>query len=50
MYFSGFLNERLIFYDFFCEGPSALHKYVLTAVRGLITVIVSSWDGQEIEV
>ena len=33
-YFSGFLNERLIFYELFCEGPSALRKYALTAVRG----------------
>ena len=24
----GFLNERLIFYELFCEGPSALRKYV----------------------
>ena len=32
VYFSGFLNERLIFYELFCEGPSALRKYALTAV------------------
>ena len=31
---SGFLNEQLIFYEMFCEGP-ALRKYALTAVRGL---------------
>ena len=35
MYFSGFLNERLIFYELFCEGSSALHKYALKAMRGL---------------
>ena len=35
VYLSGFLNERLIFYELFCEGPSALRKYALTAVRGL---------------
>ena len=33
--FGGFLNERLIFFLFFCKGPSDLRKYVLTAVRGL---------------
>ena len=35
MYFSGFLNERLIFYELFCEEPSALLKYALMVVRGL---------------
>ena len=35
VYFSGFLNEWLIFNELFCEGPSALRKYALTAVRGL---------------
>ena len=25
----------MIFYEFFCKGPSALHKYALTAVRWL---------------
>ena len=27
----------VFFYELFCEGPSALRKYVLTAVRGLMT-------------
>ena len=27
--------ERMVFYELFCEGPSALRKYALTAVRGL---------------
>ena len=36
----GFLNERLIFYDLFCEGPSALRKYALTAVRELMFVAI----------
>ena len=40
MYFSGFLNEWLIFYELFCEGPSALRKYALTAVRGLRRVVM----------
>ena len=35
VYFSEFFYERLIFYELFCEGPSALRKYALTAVRGL---------------
>ena len=35
MFFSGVLNERLIFSELFCEGPSALCKYALTVVRGL---------------
>ena len=35
VYFSGFLNECLIFYELFCEEPSALRKYALTVVRGL---------------
>ena len=35
VYFWGFLKEWLIFYELFCEGPSALLKYALTAVRGL---------------
>ena len=35
VYFWGFMNERVIFYELFCEGPSALRKYALTAVRGL---------------
>ena len=41
MYLSGFLNERLIFYELFCQGPSALHKYALMAVRGLIATLKS---------
>ena len=31
----GFLNERLIFYDLFCEGPSDLRIYASTVVRRL---------------
>ena len=30
----------VVFYDFFCEGPYALRKYALTAVRGLSAVSV----------
>ena len=33
--FSGVLKVRLIFKELFCEGPSVLRKYALTAVRGL---------------
>ena len=29
LHFSGFLNKWLIFYELFCEGPSALRKYAL---------------------
>ena len=36
VYFSGFFKELLIFYELFCEGPSALREYALTVVRGLI--------------
>ena len=35
VHFWGFLKEQLIFYELFCEGPSALRKYALTAERGL---------------
>ena len=35
VYFLGFFNERLIFYKLFSEGPLALCKYGLMAVRGL---------------
>ena len=35
LYFSGFLYERLIFYELFCEGTSHLRIYALTTVRGL---------------
>ena len=38
MYFSGFFSERLIFYELFCEGHSALRKYALAAVRGLMSI------------
>ena len=31
-----------LFYDiFFCQGPSALRKYALTAVRGLMAPVLS---------
>ena len=40
MYFLGFLKERLIFYELFCEGPSALLKYAFTAVRGSVIMSV----------
>ena len=33
--FSGFLCERLIFYELFCEGPSDLWIYALMTVIGL---------------
>ena len=33
LYFSKNFNERLIFYELFCKGPSALRKYALMAVR-----------------
>ena len=33
VYFSGFLYERLIFKELFCEGPSDLRIYALTMVR-----------------
>ena len=33
MFFWYFLN--VLFYELFCEGPSDLCKYALTAVRGL---------------
>ena len=33
----GIFERTVNFYDFFLEGPSALRKYALTAVRGLRT-------------
>ena len=39
MYFWGFLKERLIFYNIFCEGPFALRRYALTVVRELISLL-----------
>ena len=39
VYFSGFLKERLIFYELFFKGPSALRKCALTAVRGLSNTV-----------
>ena len=44
MYFSGFLYERLIFYELFCEGPSDLCIYALTTVRGLRTPIHNNFS------
>ena len=45
VYFSGCLKEQLIFYELFCEGPSALRKYALTAVRGLRRVwLILAYD------
>ena len=38
----GILKERLIFYELFCKGPSALRKYALTAVRGLKAIVTST--------
>ena len=35
VYFGGFLKEQFIFYELFCEGPSALRKFALTAMSGL---------------
>ena len=34
--FTGFLKERLIFYDFFAQLKWSAHVYMLTAVSGLI--------------
>ena len=35
MYFTGFLNERLIFYDFFAQLKLSGRIYTLKAVSGL---------------
>ena len=41
-YFSGFLNEWLLFYDLFCEGPCDLRIYASMAVRGLAMGVVTA--------
>ena len=40
MYFSGFLNEQLIFYEYFCERPS---DYASTAVRRFRYIGTKEW-------
>ena len=49
MYFSGFLNKQLLFYELFCIGPSTLRKCALMAMRGLNTLLQKASTADDSE-